>query len=192
MEKKHDIVEIIGTLAAIVGCIAAILVIPEIRQAIGLEQSVSFTIPTQTTTLLLSGIDTETVTAPQIQPTATFRLPVRSISHRQISENVTEEIILASNQVAIGTADRFEDLLHDDYPPFTIFVLYGAANTQLSLFWGGWDLWENASESFIDEQVNTKIQEVISGHPTDYDKRGYRVIKCYSQVENCEVINSFP
>ena len=130
----------------------------------------------------------------QILPTVTptFQLPERSLGHGQIVETGIGELILASNQVAIGTADKFQDVMQEVSPPFTIFVIYGEVNTQLRMYWGGWDLWENASDNFIEEQLHTKIQEVIGSHPTDYDKRGYRVIKCYGQVDNCETILTFP
>lgn len=179
-------------ICAIVGCIATVLVVPEFRRWSGLEQSTSPEIPTQTSAQLPLATNAEILAQPPIQATATFQLPARSIGHRQIANNGTEDLILASNQVTIGTADKFQDLLQYDYPPFTIFVIYGETNVQLSLYWGGWDLWENASDSFIEEQIHTKIQEVIDSHPNDYDKRGYRVIKCYGQVVNCETITTFP
>jgi len=99
----------------------------------------------------------------------------------------SSKLLLTPNQVAIGTADRFHDVIDLNYPPFTIFVIYGSIDVYLSMFSAGWDLWENASEIFIDEQINDKIQDVISDHPTDYYQRGYRVIKCYGQVDECYI-----
>jgi hypothetical protein len=129
-----------------------------------------------------------------VQPSVTnsFQASAKSIGHRQIPDLGTSQLLLTTNQVAIGTADRLQDVIDLYNPPFTIFVIYGSIDVELSMYWGGWDLWENASESFIDEQINDKIQEVISSHPTDYDTRGYRVIKCYKKVDNCETILTYP
>ncbi len=143
---------------------------------------------------------------PTVQPTNTFiptqfipptitptiQLPPMPMGHRQVADLGSSDLILTSNQVAIGTADRFKDVLDMYNPQFTIFVIYGQINIQLQMFWGGWDLWENASENFIDSQIALKIDEVKSSHAGDYMTRGYRVIKCYGQVENCETILTFP
>ena len=119
-------------------------------------------------------------------------LSARSIAHRQIEGSGTIGLILTSNQIMIGTADRFDDVMDITNPPFTIFAIYGETSTHLRLFWGGWDLWENASEEFVDSQLEDKINEVISGHPDDYQTRGYRVIKCYGQVISCEILQTYP
>ena len=130
----------------------------------------------------------------QIPPTITptVQLPVMPKGHRQVSDVGSSDLALSTNQVAIGTADRFQDVIGVYNPQFTIFVSYGEINIQLNLFWGGWDLWENASESFIESQIALKIDEVKAAHASDYMTRGYRVIKCYGQVENCETILTFP
>lgn len=149
----------------------------------------SSVLPTETDPVVLAPAATI-----QVQPeaTVTFQSPAISIGHMQIANSGSDDLILASNQVAIGTADKFQDLLQYDKPPYTIFVVYGEVNIKLSIYWGGWDLWENASESFVDAQITKKIQEVISSHPNDYNKRGYRVVKCYGGIDNCETIITFP
>lgn len=130
----------------------------------------------------------------QVQPTTlpTIQLSATSIGHRQVPNLGSSDLVLTTNQVAIGTADRFQNVVNVSNPPFTIFVVYGEINTQLSMYWGGWDLWENASESFVESQILLKIDEVKGSHASDYATRGYRVIKCYGQVENCETILTYP
>lgn len=104
----------------------------------------------------------------------------------------TESINLSREDVAIGTADRFQDRLQELEPPFTIFVIYGPIETDISLWWGGWDVWSNASDEHISNEINKKIDEIKENHPEDYKSRGYRVIKCREQISVCEIIDMYP
>jgi len=194
--KKQSLIEIISVISVIfiiIGSIAAVLVVPEFRQWFGLD-STKPTEPPFPTIQPLPQITPSPTLPVQIQPTvvSTVQLPVYSIGHGQITDFGSSQLILSNNQVAIGTADRFQDVLDLYIPPITIFVIYGLINVELSIYWGGWDLWENASENFIESQISLKIDEIKASHPNDYDTRGYRVIKCYSQVTNCETILTFP
>lgn len=114
------------------------------------------------------------------------------------NENVTIQnlgtyrLLLTEQEIAIGTADKYQDLLYQNLPPFTVFVIYGPLDEEINVFWGGWDSWENVSEDFINQKLNQKIEDVKRDHPTDWNSRGIRVIKCYGQVTNCKVMSTLP
>jgi hypothetical protein len=97
---------------------------------------------------------------------------------------------LSEDDVAIGMAEIFQDVMDYKDPPFTIFIIYGEADITVSLKNGGWDVWKNASEEFIIDQISEKIQKVKETYHNEFDVRGYRVIECYSQVSDCIVLES--
>lgn len=43
--------------------------------------------------------------------------------------------------------------------------LCGPIESGLSIWWSGWDIWENANE----EHVSSKIDEIMQNHPEDYE-----------------------
>lgn len=117
---------------------------------------------------------------------------LKVIGHETIQEAGTRRVSLTENQTLIGTADRFFDVLDQERPPYTIFVITGPIDEDLSIWFGGWDLWENASEEHISNEIANKIQEVKGSHPGDYQTRGYRVVSCRSGLSSCEILSTFP
>jgi len=97
---------------------------------------------------------------------------------------------LSSNHVAIGTAELFQDVLESKNPPITIFIIYGAAEITVSLKNGGWEIWENASAEWIDDQLSEKIEKAKAIYSDKFKTRGYRVVECYSQVNYCSVLET--
>lgn len=122
----------------------------------------------------------------------TTLLPILAKGNTTIQELGIEHISLTAEEIIIGTADRFQDKIGEFNPEYTIFVIYGPLETDLSMWWGGWDEWENATADFIEEQIQQKIEEIKVTHEVDYQTRGYRVIKCYGQITSCEIISTFP
>ena len=195
-ENKLSWGVIIGIITIILGVIAIVaeFVVPEVREAVGLDSSekiVTETInseitPTNIAQLQETSISIESDTQSEIQ------LPVRVISHEIIQDFGSSQLSLSENEVIVGTADRYQDNLSVNNPPYTIFIVHGPIQTELSLFWGGWDEWANATQEHIDKEIASKIDELILEHAEDYETRGYRVIKCKNDVTNCEVLNTFP
>jgi len=214
-ENKSTIrtfIEIALAIVAVVGCIAAVLVVPEFRDWLGLDKpdktpadisNKDIDSPTYTPVGMSTVIDTPqpAQALPTNTPTASnstndttplIQPPVMHIGNVTIEEFGSSPLSLSDNEIIIGIADRYQDSLDIYNPPFTIFVVYGPIETELSIYWGGWDIWENASEDHVENEIASKIDEVKGNHPDDYKTRGYRVIKCYSQVTDCEVITTIP
>jgi len=132
---------------------------------------------------------------PTIESTATTAPPPPILAlkgHETIQEAGTIALVLAENEVAIGTADKFHDVLDQASPPFTVFLIRGPINEALTIWWGGWDIWENASQDHIATEIDKKIEEVKLGHPSDYETRGYRVVSCSGSLATCQIERAFP
>ncbi len=128
--------------------------------------------------------------SPKVVPTQAIK-PLVLKGHRTIPEYGTEKVVLNESEVIIGTADRFQDNLNDELNPrFTIFVIRGPLDADLQLWWGGWDIWENASPAHIRSELNKKVDEVKQSHPQDFAQRGYRVIDCLSGLGSCQTIDA--
>lgn len=111
-----------------------------------------------------------------------------------IEDRGSRRLLLNANQIAVGTADRFQDVIDqtDPLPPFTIFAIYGPIDTELSIYWGGWDICDFATANDIDAMINQKVQDVIGYHPSDYKTRGYRVLECRGTTTDCTILRTFP
>lgn len=145
-------------------------------------------IPSLTSTAIL-------ITTPTPSSSATSYIPLPTPIAKgfpNIQGNGTKHLILAAEDVAIGDADKYQDLLEQTDPQFTIFVIYGPIDTDISLFWGGWDQWGYASPAFITEQIQKKVDELKRNHPQDHKRRGYRIIECSGQITNCTTIQNHP
>jgi hypothetical protein len=105
-----------------------------------------------------------------------------------LSDNGTVKLKLTETNVAIGAAERFQNTAESQNEPFTVFVIYGAVDTNVAMLNGGWAVWENASADFISEQIDAEIAELKNNHPGEIAARGYRVVECREQVESCTTI----
>ena len=94
---------------------------------------------------------------------------------------------LSDNQVIIGTADKYQSVKEQTLPPFAVFVIYGAVNENISLPWGGWDEWMNATPSFIESELQKKIQQTKTSHSGDWMERGINIYRCHNAIFNCSV-----
>ena len=112
--------------------------------------------------------------------------------HGTIQGEGSAPLRLAANEIAIGTADRYQDNRGTNNPPFTVFVIYGPYEGTLGLTWGGWDRWADASPEFIASQVENKISEVTASHPDDYATRRIRVLECRGDVLACVEVRAVP
>jgi hypothetical protein len=114
------------------------------------------------------------------------------IGHKTIQNEGSAQINLLNNQVAIGSADKYQDLLNQDNPQFTIFVIRGPIDSEITIYWGGWDIWENISEEEILDEMTKKVDQLKIDHPDHYKTRGYRLISCESSIINCEILETYP
>lgn len=94
---------------------------------------------------------------------------------------------LSDNQVIIGTADKYQDVKDKELPPFAVFVIFGPIDENISLPWGGWDQWLNATPSFIESELEKNIQKTKDNHPSDWMSRGINVYRCRGSVLNCTI-----
>lgn len=128
--------------------------------------------------------------SPSLTTTVSSVQSVIAIANQTIENFGARQVSLAANEILIGTADRYQDFLDQKDSQFTVFVIYGPINTELSLYWGGWDQWMNASPEFIVEQLAIKVQEIQNNHPNDIKIRGYRIIECSGSVLTCNTVES--
>lgn len=96
------------------------------------------------------------------------------------------------SDVAIGMAEGFQGLNESSSAPFTIFVIYGAVDADVVLVNGNWKVWGNASESFVQNEVDAQVAALKESHSDEFIARGYRVVECREQVESCTTLLSFP
>lgn len=94
---------------------------------------------------------------------------------------------LSADQLVMGTADKFQDSLDQNLPPFAVFVIYGPIDADITLPWGGWDQWRNATDSFVESELLKKIEQTKDNHPSDWRTRGIRVYRCHGSMENCSI-----
>ncbi len=94
---------------------------------------------------------------------------------------------LSEDQIVMGTADKYQDVIDQTLPPFAVFVIYGPIDEDIILPWGGWDQWRNATSSFIESELQKKIQQTKDNHPTDWMTRGINVYRCRGSILNCSI-----
>lgn len=95
-------------------------------------------------------------------------------------------LTLSENQIVMGTADKYQDVKDQNLPPFAVFIIYGRIDEDITVPWGGWDQWRNATPDFIERELLKKIQQTKDNHPTDWMTRGIQVYRCRGSVLNCE------
>jgi hypothetical protein len=102
-------------------------------------------------------------------PGATETLPPLEVAHETIMYTSTRSITLASGELIVGTADRWQGATGE--PPCTAFVIRGPIAMELTIYYGGWDKWVNVyDEQLVEGLLNKKIDE-LKRHPT-CPKRG--------------------
>ncbi len=94
---------------------------------------------------------------------------------------------LSDDQIIMGTADKFQDSLDQHLPPFAVFVVYGPIDEDITLPWGGWDQWRNASSSLVESELRKKIEQTKENHPSDWITRGISVYRCRGSMHNCTI-----
>lgn len=110
-----------------------------------------------------------------VQATATPRPSIRE--YVTISpQRETRHISLGAGELIVGTAVYFQDNFDQRLPPFTVFLIRGPIEMDVTIENGGWDHWANVyDDAFMESLLAPKIKEVQQ-HP-DYSIRGYRVVR---------------
>ncbi len=117
---------------------------------------------------------------------------VKLLERVTLSANGTVKLKLTETDVAIGAAESFQNAAESQNEPFTVFVIYGAVDTDVAMLNGGWAVWENASADFISDQINAEIAELKNDYPGEIAARGYRVVECREQVDDCTIVTKLP
>lgn len=141
-----------------------------------------------TTPILSATPDVELTPTPAtgMQPTAQLLEEINFPSKGSIRLEIDQ------SDVAIGFAEGFQDLNENNKAPFIIFVIYGPVNSDVGLVNGNWKVWGNASESFLQSEIDAQVAALKESRSDEFDARGYRVIECREQVESCTTLLSFP
>lgn len=126
-----------------------------------------------------------TIPTSEPMPTAT----ISNIFQGSVTGTLETNVLLnlSDNQIIIGTADRYQDVKEQNLPPFAVFVIYGAINENITLPWGGWDQWLNATPNFIESELQKKIQQTKDNHSSDWMNRGINIYQCHGSVLNCTI-----
>ncbi len=106
--------------------------------------------------------------------------------------NGSVRLEITQSDVAIGFAEGFQDALESSNTPFTIFVIYGPVNADVTMFNGRWKVWGNADASFIQNEIDAQIASLKDGFLDKVTTRGYRVVECHEQVDDCTTLLSAP
>lgn len=115
--------------------------------------------------------------APTPQPTATtIVLTPREVSNVKVQPVGTRQIDLQAGGLIVGTADKFQEDVALDQPECTAFLIRGPIQLQLTVWYGGWDQWENIFDDEAPEfLLQEKVQE-LQRHQT-CPARGIKVVR---------------
>jgi len=142
-DKVGLLVTILGLLIALAACIAAILVIPEFRLAVGLDE------PTPTSIQQL----------PKIRCVGTNT--IADNENGEISESSTCELNLQEHETIAGTTEGFADEMSNSSLSCTVFVIKGPANIRgLKLANANWSYYENLDTEDANNILEAKETEL--------------------------------
>jgi hypothetical protein len=135
--------------------------------------------PTSTPEVLVQPTPTFTRIPPTRMPTVRATATPRPYIKEYViisPQRETRHITLAAGELLVGTAVYFQDNFNQKLPPFTVFMIRGPVEMDVTIENGGWDYWANVyDDEFAESLLAPKIAEVQS-HP-DYSIRGHRIVR---------------